>query len=127
MTSTSRSSQSRTTPCSARNRKVASTGAGYVDWDAGIDPPPPPPLFPSPPPPAIVNPHEKTGHFENSASSGGADCNALDAGNPAGNPPDDPDLVAILGAWPPLPDAIKAGILAMVKAAGGKSGGQATR
>jgi len=30
-----------------------------------------------------------------------------------------PDLVAIVAAWPELPEAIKAGILAMVKAAAG--------
>jgi hypothetical protein len=29
----------------------------------------------------------------------------------------DPDLVALVAAWPKLPEAIKAGILAMVKAA----------
>jgi hypothetical protein len=29
----------------------------------------------------------------------------------------DPDLTAILDAWPTLPDALKAGIVAMVKAA----------
>ena len=29
-----------------------------------------------------------------------------------------PDLQALIDAWPALPDAIKAGILAMVKAAG---------
>jgi hypothetical protein len=34
----------------------------------------------------------------------------------------DPDLAAINAAWPALPEALKAGILAMVKAAseGGK-------
>ncbi len=30
-----------------------------------------------------------------------------------------PDLQAIIDAWPALPEAIRAGILAMVKAAGG--------
>ena len=30
-------------------------------------------------------------------------------------PPVDPDLVALLDAWPTLPDAIKVGIMAMVK------------
>jgi hypothetical protein len=40
--------------------------------------------------------------------------------------PDDPDLVAIVGAWPTLPEPVKAGIVAMVRAAGGtKSGGGA--
>jgi len=29
----------------------------------------------------------------------------------------DPDLAAVVEAWPELPDAIRAGILAMVKAA----------
>ena len=33
------------------------------------------------------------------------------------NGPDDPDLAAVMAAWPVLPEAIKAGILAMVKAA----------
>ena len=32
-----------------------------------------------------------------------------------------PDLAAVVGAWPDLPDALKAGILAMVKAAWGKA------
>jgi hypothetical protein len=30
---------------------------------------------------------------------------------------DDPDLQAIIDAWPALPEAIKAGILAMIRAA----------
>jgi len=30
-----------------------------------------------------------------------------------------PDLQALIDAWPALPDAIRAGIVAMVKAAGG--------
>jgi hypothetical protein len=29
----------------------------------------------------------------------------------------DPDLAAVIDAWPELPEAIKAGILAMIKAA----------
>jgi len=32
------------------------------------------------------------------------------------------DLQALIDAWPALPDAIKAGILAMVRAAGGGQG-----
>jgi hypothetical protein len=32
----------------------------------------------------------------------------------------DPDLAAMMSAWPSLPEAIKTGILAMVKAAAGK-------
>jgi hypothetical protein len=35
---------------------------------------------------------------------------------PTDNRPTDPDLAAIVEAWPGLPEAIKAGILAMVKA-----------
>ena len=31
----------------------------------------------------------------------------------------DPDLAAVVAAWPELPEAIKAGILAMVKAIAG--------
>ena len=34
-------------------------------------------------------------------------------------PPCDPDLTAVVTAWPTLPDALRAGILAMVKAADG--------
>ncbi len=34
--------------------------------------------------------------------------------------PDDPGLAAVVAAWPDLPEAIKAGIVAMVKAATGK-------
>jgi len=33
-----------------------------------------------------------------------------------------PDLQAVIDAWPALPEAIKAGILAMVQAAGGITG-----
>jgi len=33
--------------------------------------------------------------------------------------PDDPDLAAVVDAWPKLPEAIKACIVAMVKAASG--------
>jgi hypothetical protein len=33
-----------------------------------------------------------------------------------------PDLAAVVSAWPGLPEALRAGILAMVKAAGGQPG-----
>jgi hypothetical protein len=32
----------------------------------------------------------------------------------------DPDLQAVIERWPDLPDAVKSGIVAMVRAAGGK-------
>jgi hypothetical protein len=33
----------------------------------------------------------------------------------------DPDLAAVVAAWPSLPEAMKAGIVAMVKATSGKA------
>ena len=36
--------------------------------------------------------------------------------NPA--PPADPELAAVVAAWPDLPPAIRAGVVALVKAAG---------
>ena len=35
--------------------------------------------------------------------------------------PNDPDLAVVIGAWPELPDAVRAGILAMVKASKGST------
>lgn len=35
------------------------------------------------------------------------------------SPPADPDLIAVIECWPDLPEAVKAGILAMVRAADG--------
>ena len=35
----------------------------------------------------------------------------------------DPDLAAVVAAWSELPEALRAGIVAMVKAAVGKDGG----
>ncbi|HEX5102184.1 MAG TPA: hypothetical protein VFV87_00125 [Pirellulaceae bacterium] len=62
---------------------------------------------------------------KSSANSGdggqsGAECGALGTQNA----PLDPDLAAVVDAWPKLPEAIKAGILAMVTAArrGGAEG-----
>lgn len=49
------------------------------------------------------------------ADESGADSGALGAQVGA----IDPELGAIIDAWPTLPDAIKAGILAMVRTAGG--------
>jgi hypothetical protein len=36
----------------------------------------------------------------------------------------DPDLAAVAAAWPTLPDALRAGIVAMVKAAAGTGGAE---
>ena len=47
---------------------------------------------------------------------GGAECGAVGAQSALMVP----DLQAIIKAWPELPDAVKAGILAMVHAAGGR-------
>lgn len=40
---------------------------------------------------------------------------------PATHPPTpaDPDLAAVIAAWPDLPPAVRAGVVAMVRAAGG--------
>jgi hypothetical protein len=38
--------------------------------------------------------------------------------------PTDPELTAVVAAWPDLPRAIRAGIVAMVGAAGGSKGGK---
>jgi len=57
-----------------------------------------------------VNP-EKYEHSENCAAPGAAVV--------ARNDPIDPDLRAIIERWADLPDAVKAGIPAMVRAAGG--------
>ena len=51
------------------------------------------------------------------------DGSATPASNPDtldGNSPGDPDLAAVVEAWPDLPDAIRAGIVAMVEAAAGR-------
>lgn len=46
---------------------------------------------------------------------GGAESGALTLGNLS----IDPALAALIDAWPKLPEAIRAGILAMIRAAGG--------
>jgi hypothetical protein len=44
----------------------------------------------------------------------GAECGAPDSPKT----PFDPELASVVDAWPKLPDAIKAGIVAMIRAAG---------
>ena len=39
---------------------------------------------------------------------------------PTDNRPTDPELAAVVAAWDQLPEAVRAGIVAMVKAAAGK-------
>ena len=62
----------------------------------------------------IRTPRENTGKIGVSSQSG-AESGAVDAENR----PDDPRLEEVIDAWGGLPDAVKAGILAMVRAAGG--------
>jgi hypothetical protein len=50
---------------------------------------------------------------------GDAQSDARRAESAPAKAPDDPDLTAVATAWPMLPSAIKAGILALVKASGG--------
>lgn len=66
-------------------------------------------------PPRGVEQIENSSGNQGVAPQGGAESGALGAENG----PKDPELGAIIHAWPTLPDAIKAGILAMVRAAGG--------
>ncbi|MBN2580954.1 MAG: hypothetical protein JXB10_18365 [Pirellulales bacterium] len=66
---------------------------------------------------AGIEPTLKTTEKQGDRSVRGAESGAQNAENR----PIDPDLGAIIDAWPKLPDPIKAGILAMVRAAGGKS------
>jgi hypothetical protein len=62
---------------------------------------------------------EKTPQKQGVADEGGAESGALGAENR----PEDPDLGAVVDAWATLPETIKAGILAMVRAAGDGSEG----
>jgi hypothetical protein len=61
----------------------------------------------------IRTPHENTGESTVSDQSG-AESGAIDDESE----PADPNLSAVIDAWPTLPGPIKAGILAMVRAAG---------
>jgi hypothetical protein len=64
--------------------------------------------------PPTVNPNQGSG-LEDSCYAGAAKSGAVFADSS----PIDPDLAKIIDAWPNLPEAIRAGILAMVRAAGG--------
>jgi hypothetical protein len=57
-------------------------------------------------------PPKNTGN-DGGGDQSGAECGALEARDA----PSDLDLAAVVDAWPALPDAIKAGILAMIRAA----------
>ncbi len=70
----------------------------------------------------------QTGPLQNRALS--SDCphpSPQSCAEPAPEAPTDPELVAVVAAWSDLPAAVRAGIVAMVRAAGGKSGGGAAR
>jgi hypothetical protein len=64
--------------------------------------------------------HETTGNSsglpQSGAKSGALGAQTADFGDSATDPMD-PELAAVVDAWPALPAAIKAGILAMVRAA----------
>ena len=49
--------------------------------------------------------------------AGGAESGALGGDSVEKHAPADPDLAALITAWPTLPAALKSGIVAMVKAA----------
>ena len=58
------------------------------------------------------NPHDPKTGGSNSGNIGGNSCATEQPATPA-----DPDLADLLAVWPDLPAAIRAGILALVKAA----------
>lgn len=61
---------------------------------------------------APISPENLHISFQSGAESGARDTDSS---------PVDSDLTKIIHAWPDLPQAIRAGILAMIQAAGGKS------
>ena len=63
--------------------------------------------------PATPQNAEENAHFQ--------DCAAPGAAVDAENGPIDPDLQTTIEAWPDLSDAVKAGILAMVRSAATES------
>ena len=50
--------------------------------------------------------------IKESEDSGGAECGA----DFSDSPPSDPDLAVVIDAWAKLPEAVRAGILAMIRA-----------
>jgi hypothetical protein len=62
-----------------------------------------------------IEPNQHSPNDSTNPAPGGAK-----SGAPASRPSTiDPTLAALIAAWPTLPDPIRAGILAMVRAAGG--------
>ena len=67
-------------------------------------------------PPRGVEQSAKTPEKPGSGDKSGANSGAVDTGKADGRQATDPELQTIVEAWPTLPAAVKAGILAMVKA-----------
>lgn len=53
-----------------------------------------------------------------SGGSKSGNTGAPSSGSPGPAAPADPDLAAVVAAWPDLPPALRAGVLALVRAAG---------
>ncbi|MBM4225847.1 MAG: hypothetical protein FJ167_13985, partial [Gammaproteobacteria bacterium] len=66
-------------------------------------------------PPRGFEPSANLSQNLNNSQQGGAKCGALDSESR----PIDPELAELVAAWPTLPEPIRAGILAMVRAASG--------
>jgi len=64
---------------------------------------------------AGIEPSPESSGNGGTGDQGGAECGARDARKAEFSP----DLAAVVEAWPKLPEAIRAGILAMIRAAGG--------
>ena len=59
---------------------------------------------------------EKTAEKQQIRSGPGANSDVIDTGNPPLRQPADADLARLIDAWPTLPKAIRAGMLAMIDA-----------
>ena len=65
--------------------------------------------------PSLISPNEQNGNdLRDAENQSGTECGTVDAKTDV----IDPDLQAIIDAWPTLSSAVKAGVLAMVTAAG---------